>query len=106
SGNIRLVVLNACFGWISAQVITETIECVVGMTGDIEDEAAITFASFFYKYLVSGYSVWQACEYAKLAISLNRMNPHSKQIPQEHLPVVQTRKDVAPDKVFITQATN
>jgi Flp pilus assembly protein TadD len=55
--NIRCVVLNACFSRIQAEAIAETIDCVVGMSGKIGDEAAIAFAASFYQGLGYGRSL-------------------------------------------------
>jgi hypothetical protein len=46
--NVRCVVLNACFSKIQAEAITESIECVIGMSSTIQDKAAISFAASFY----------------------------------------------------------
>lgn len=53
-GDIRCVVLNACFTEIQARSISEVIGCVVGMTAAITDEAAISFAASFYQALGFG----------------------------------------------------
>ena len=45
--NVRCVVLNACFSAPHAQAIAKEIDCVVGTTRDISDEAAIQFAAGF-----------------------------------------------------------
>lgn len=58
--NIRCVVLNACFSEKQAEAIAEHIECVVGMTTAISDEAAISFAAKFYQALAYGKSVQDA----------------------------------------------
>lgn len=58
--NIRCVVLNSCFSEKQAAAIAEHIECVVGMTTAISDEAAISFAAKFYQALAYGKSVQDA----------------------------------------------
>lgn len=55
--NIRCVVLNACYSEIQAKAIAESIDCVVGMSTAIGDQAAIEFASAFYQALGYGRSV-------------------------------------------------
>jgi CHAT domain-containing protein len=60
--NIRLVVLNACYSRQQAQALVETLDCVVGMKENILDDAAITFASSFYRAIGFGRSVQQAFE--------------------------------------------
>lgn len=58
--NIRCVVLNACYSKAQAQAIAQEIECVVGMSKAIGDEAAISFAFSFYQALGYGRSVQTA----------------------------------------------
>jgi hypothetical protein len=47
--NIRCVVLNACYSKIQATLISGYIDCVIGMSKAIGDEAAIKFAQGFYR---------------------------------------------------------
>lgn len=60
--NIRCVVLNACFSDIQAKAIAEEIDCVIGMSVGISDQAAIRFAAGFYRALGYGRSVQTAFE--------------------------------------------
>lgn len=46
--NIRLVVLNACFSEAQANAIAEHIDCVIGMSNEIDDEAARAFSRALY----------------------------------------------------------
>jgi len=46
--NIRCVVLNACYTEQQAQIIAKHIDCVIGMSKVIGDQAAIKFATAFY----------------------------------------------------------
>lgn len=55
--NIRCVVLNACYSAEQAQAIAASIDCVVGMSDTIGDEAAMRFAAAFYQALAFGRSV-------------------------------------------------
>lgn len=52
--NIKCVVLNACYSEIQAQAIAEHIDCVIGMNKAIGDQAAISFATAFYRGLGYG----------------------------------------------------
>ena len=45
---VRLVVLNACFTAPMAQALAAHVDCVVGMTGAIHDDAARIFSIGFY----------------------------------------------------------
>lgn len=45
---LECVVLNACWSEVQASAIARHIPCVIGMKGDIDDQAAIAFAVAFY----------------------------------------------------------
>jgi WD40 repeat protein len=64
SGNIQVVVLNACHSASLAGAIGETIDCVVSMSQEISDRAAIKFAASFYGALAFGRSVQSAFDQA------------------------------------------
>ncbi len=68
--NVRCVVLNACFSALQADAIVKEIDCVVGMSPAIGDEAAIQFASGFYQALGYGRSVRTAFELGRSEIGL------------------------------------
>jgi hypothetical protein len=82
--NIRLVLLNACHSESQARAISGVIECVVGMTAAIDDDAASTFAAWFYGALAFGRSVGEAFEQGRTALMLNG-------IPEETTPILLTR---------------
>jgi hypothetical protein len=82
--NVRLLLLNACHSEAQAQAISQQIECTVGMSVAIGDEAAIVFASTFYGALAFGRSVGQAFEQGRTALMLQG-------IPEENTPVLLTR---------------
>lgn len=56
-GNIRVVVLNACYSESQAKAIVEEVDFVVGMSDSIGDDAARVFAAAFYRGLAFGRSV-------------------------------------------------
>ena len=60
--DIRCVVLNACFTVPQAEAIAESIDCVVGMSGAIDDKAAVSFAASFYQGLGFGRDLQTAFE--------------------------------------------
>jgi tetratricopeptide (TPR) repeat protein len=64
-GNIRVVVLNACYAKDQAQALTTTIDSTIGMNDAIEDRAAIIFAAHFYQSLAFGCSVEEAFQLAR-----------------------------------------
>ena len=69
-GNVRLVVLNACFSEEQATAIVEEIDFVVGMSGEIDDEAAGVFAAALYRGLVSGGTMQTAFDLGLSELSL------------------------------------
>ena len=55
--NVRCVVLHACYSEEQAQGLAKSIDCVVGMTRAVADEAALKFAAGFYLGLGFGRSI-------------------------------------------------
>jgi hypothetical protein len=93
-GNIRVVVLNACFSRAQAQAIVEVIDCVIGMKEEIGDDAAIAFAASFYSALGYGRSVRDAFEQGKVALLLN-------DIREEDTPTLLVRSGVDAGQLFL-----
>ncbi len=67
---VRLVVLNACFTAPMAQALAAHVDCVVGMTGLIHDDAARIFSIGFYGGLSEQASVAAAFAHGTAAINL------------------------------------
>ena len=93
-GRIRVVFLNACFSQAQAEAIVQEIDCAVGMSWAIGDQAAITFAAAFYRALGFGKSVQNAFEQAKVALQLEG-------IPEEGTPRLLTKLGIDADKVIL-----
>jgi hypothetical protein len=91
---VRLVVLNACFSNEQADAIVEVIDCAVGMSQAIGDEAAIVFAAAFYRKLGFGESVQAAFDEGRVALMLQG-------IPEERTPVLRVRNGVDASRVFL-----
>jgi len=72
--NIRCVVLNACYSELQAQAIAKHIECVIGMSKALGDEAAISFAASFYQALAYGRDVKTAFDLGRLQINMEGLN--------------------------------
>ncbi|HEX8091168.1 MAG TPA: CHAT domain-containing protein [Blastocatellia bacterium] len=72
--NIRCVVLNACYSEQQAQAIAQHIECVVGMSQEISDSAAINFATAFYRALAYGKNVKTSFELGCTQIDLDSLD--------------------------------
>jgi hypothetical protein len=70
-GDIRLVVLNACFSLSQAEAIAGVIGCAIGTRNLISDDAAITFGASFYQNLALGLSVQAAFDQARAAVALH-----------------------------------
>lgn len=96
--NIRLVILNACYSEVQATAISEIVDCVIGMNTDIGDEAAITFASSFYRATGFGRSVLEAFDQGKVALMLEG-------IPEEKTPVLLVRQGIDPARVHLVGTT-
>ena len=92
--NIRLVVLNACYSEMQAKAIVKVIDCVVGMSTSIGDEAAISFAASFYRAIGFGRSIKEAFEQGKVSLMLEG-------IPEENTPVLLCRKGIDPNLLRI-----
>ncbi len=89
----RLVVLNACLTTAQGHAINQVIDCVVGMNKSIGDEAAISFAEYFYSAITNGCSLKDAFEQGTLSLKL-------KDIPEENTPELLHRSDIDPDEIY------
>lgn len=76
-GNIRLVVLNACYSDEQARAIAREIDFVVGMKSQINDVAARKFAGSFYRALGFGRSIKTAFDLGVSAIKLHGVGDDS-----------------------------
>ena len=85
--NIRVVVLNACYAKDQAEALSKIIDFTIGMSGAIEDKAAIIFSSQFYLTLSFGRSVEEAFN---LAMTRLRM----EDIDAAHSPKLLAREGV------------
>lgn len=86
-GDIRLVVLNACFSQEQASMIHEHVESVVGFNRAIEDDVATEYAKALYRILRTGQPIKNAHEEA-VQVVLNNDG-----FPKEHWPVLHTRAE-------------
>lgn len=68
--NIRCVVLNACYTAEQAGGVAEVIDCVVGISDAISDDASLQFATAFYRGLGYGRSVKEAFALGQVQIEL------------------------------------
>src|SRR5262249_19001088 len=93
-GNVRLVVLNACFTLPQAEAIAEHIDCAVGTNKAVGDRAAIVFAAAFYRAIGFGRSVREAFEQGQAALQLEGISGH-------RTPELVARKGVDPTQVIL-----
>ncbi|MHA3081678.1 CHAT domain-containing protein [Acinetobacter sp. ANC 5383] len=68
--NLRLVFFNTCSSYNQASSVTKHVECAIGMTQSISDEAAQNFSAQFYSSISFGLSVQKAFNQAKAALML------------------------------------
>lgn len=97
-GDIRLVVLNACFSLPQAEAIAEVVGCTIGTSGAISDEAAITFGARFYGAIAFGHSVQVAFDQACAALALS--HPAERDCPR-----LVVRPGVDPARIVLVPPT-
>jgi hypothetical protein len=68
--SVKLVVLSACYSDVQAEALRAHVDCVVGMSGAIIDDAARNFAIGFYGGLGERESIAAAFRQGRAAISL------------------------------------
>jgi hypothetical protein len=73
--SLRCLVLNACFSDHLARNLLPHVEVMVGCTAEIDDDAAITFASAFYAAMATGKSYAECFEIAVNDVKVS----HSRQ---------------------------
>jgi DNA polymerase III delta prime subunit/ribosomal protein L40E len=64
------VILNACYSEVQANAIVQHINYVIGMSDEISDDAAIAFATGFYRALGWGKSIEEAYKFGRNAIQI------------------------------------
>ncbi|MEO8166388.1 MAG: hypothetical protein ABI619_13435, partial [Betaproteobacteria bacterium] len=90
--------LNACDSRSQAELITQHIDCVIGMNKPIGDAAAIVFAASFYRAIGFGRSVREAFEQGQAALKLEG-------IPEENTPELLLRPGVNPAEIVLLRET-
>lgn len=76
SKGVECVLLNACYSKVQAKAISQHIPYVIGMSKEIGDKAAITFAVAFYDALGAGETVEFAFELGCSAIQIAGIAEH------------------------------
>ena len=93
-GDIRLVVLNACFSLPQAEAIADVVGCAIGTRGTISDAAAITFGASFYRAIAFGHSVQNAFDQARTALAMEHFE-------EGEYPVLVARPGLDPAELFL-----
>ncbi|MBK8538766.1 MAG: CHAT domain-containing protein [Ardenticatenia bacterium] len=75
SGDLRLVLLNACWSEAQAQAIGRHVDFVVGMNRPVPDAAALRFAAGFYRGLGFGRSVQTCFDLARNEMASGSADP-------------------------------
>ena len=91
---VRLIIFNACYSSIQAEAVIEEIDCAIGITGEIPDDAAIQFASVFYQSVACGRSVLSAYKFGVVAL-------RGFKVPKEQLPIIKVRSSIDANKLFL-----
>jgi len=74
--NIKCVILNACYSEAQALEISQHIDCVIGMSKQITDDAAINFATAFYQALGYGRNMKTAFELGCVQIDMHNLEEY------------------------------
>jgi len=90
---VRCVVLNACYSEVQALIITRHIDCVIGMSKAIGDEAAINFAQGFYRGIGGGKDLETAFKLGCIQIDIQDLD-------EQDTPKIHWKND-EPKKIFL-----
>lgn len=96
SENVKVIVLNACYSDVQAQAIVKKIDCVIGMTDSVGDEAARVFAAAFYRGLAFGRSVQEAFYLGLSELKLSELGGET------HIPKLLVRDGVDASTIRLT----
>lgn len=92
-GDIRLVILNACYSQTQAELIAKNIDCVIGVGGTLADSNAIKYTEQLYEALVARRSVYKAHQEASIILT---------DVPSEHKPRLIVKDGVDPNTVIFS----
>ena len=93
--SVKLVVLNACYTASQAEALLAHVDCVVGISGSIHDDAARSFAIGFYGGLGEREPVEAAFHQGRAAISLVGL-------PDRDRPQLKVRLGIDADQLVLT----
>jgi hypothetical protein len=76
--SVKLIVLSACYSELNAQALLRHVGCVIGMSGEIANDVARSFAIGFYGGLGERESIAAAYAQGCAAISLQGLADHDR----------------------------
>ena len=92
--NLQVVVLNACFSKAQGAALQTTVPYTIGMSKEVGDKMAITFAGAFYQALAFDRTVSDAFKLAKVELDLVRL-------PGSDIPEIFVRDGTDVQKTFV-----
>lgn len=95
----KVVILSADYSDAHAEALREHVDCVIGMKGLIDHDAALLFATGFYGGLGEGESIAAAFRQGCAAIRLEGLRDHDR-------PQFRVRDDVDADELFLVPAVD
>ena len=100
SNQVECVLLNACYSKEQAQSIVHHINYVIGMSREVQDDAAISFTIGFYDAMGAGESVERAFEVGRNAVLFEACERKPKYrkllLVNDESEVAESLKDFAP----------
>lgn len=94
--NIQVILLNACYSRLQAEALVDVIDCVIGMNNAIGDQAALIFASSFYRAIGFGRSIQEAFDQGRTALLLEG-------IPEEDTPELLVKAGINPSLIILAK---
>lgn len=91
--NIKCIIFNSCYSKETAEILTEIIDCSIGMNSSVGDEAAIIFAASFYRAVGFARSAQEAFEQGIAALLLEG-------ITEDSIPEILVKDGIDPSQVF------
>jgi hypothetical protein len=91
---LRLVVLNACYSNELAKSLIKDIDCVIGMSSEVDDDAAILFAQAFYGSLFDGGSIGESFETGMSAVA-------ARYPAEAHNPILNSKRGMEPSQLYV-----
>lgn len=96
---VRLVFLSACYSQKQAEAISKHVDCVIGMSAAVTDEAARVFAESFYQAIGFGKSI-------KTAFDLGCNKVARLNIPEAHTPKLLNRQGIDPSSIYLARISS